>query len=333
MNTRRKIWAGLTLFVIAFFTIIIPVHVYDRYPIMFAFLGGGLLLVTLGQTLGDFQSIYELTEKPDPNEQESQGKKLAPFAIFPAFIFAIVIIFYNGGRKDDELKEFGVLTKGVVSNGSSTTTTRRFQKNTSYDLIFTYQDSTGQKFVFEQSVSGGEFGDAYLGQEVDIVYSRKHPVLAKAVLNLQELSALKPIANNPIEVQQLIEILESSQSDTIVNFLNTINYQWKQGEEGVYSNEKRSLAIKVFPGNQELAYMDNSGKAFNRANDDFEKSLETFGFKKKAIKEGDETQELYYTDRYGVSKENKMIRGEGDAIGFSTVTIYHVFLLSAIAEE
>jgi hypothetical protein len=240
------------------------------------------------------------------------------------------LIFYNGDRKEDELKAHGVLTKGTVQNGSSTTSTRRFQKNTSYDLIFLYQDSTGKKHQFEQSVSGGEFGDAYVGQEVDIVYSKKNPDLAKAVLGLDELSKFRKIADGKIEIEQLIAILESHQSDTIVNFLNTINYQWASTGDGIYSNEKRDLVIKVFPGNDELAYLDNTN-AFGNSNTTFEKSLETSGFKKKAVTENNETQELYYTDKYGVTKESKMVNTDGQ-IGFRMVTIYHLFALSGVVD-
>jgi hypothetical protein len=334
MTTRRKIWAGLTLFVVVLFTVILPVHIYDRHPILFAFLGSGLLALTLGQTLGDFDSVYELFEKEDTNVPQPAGRRLVPFVIIPGIVFAIVLIFYNGGRKDDELAAFGMVTKGVIENGSSTTTTRRFQQNTSYDLIFSYKDSTGAKYVFEQSVNGSDFNDAYRGQEVDIVYSRKNPDLAKAVLNLDELASYKKIANNPIEVQQLISILESDRPDTIVNYLNNINYQWVQANDGVYSNEKRNLVIKVFPGNEEVAFVDNStaGYGLSNKNSDFEKSLETFGFKKKAITENNETQELYYTEKYGVSKENKMIEPEGNSIGFTMVTVYHVFHMSSLAE-
>lgn len=330
MTTRRKIWAGLTLFVIALFTVIMPVHIYDQYPIMFAFLGGGLLLVTLGQTLGDFDSVYELFEKDVDKTNEPVGRKIAPFAIIPGIIFSIVLIFYNGGRKEDELKAFGVLTKGTVQNGSSTTTTRRFQSNTSYDIYFLYQDSTGAKHQFEQSVNGSEFSNAYVGQEVDIVYSRKNPGLAKAILGLSELEKYMKIADGKIEVQQLIAILESHQPDTIVNFLNSINYQWTSSGSGVYSNEKRDLAIKVFPGNSELAFLDNTN-AFGGPNSEFEKSLETLGFKKKAVTENNETQELYYTDKYGVSKETKMVNNEGQ-LGFRMITIYHLFVLNGILD-
>jgi hypothetical protein len=333
MTTRRKIWAVLTLFVVALFTVIIPLDVYDHHTTLFTFLSGGLLLITLGQTIGDFDSVYELFEKDVDKTDQPAGKKMAPFAIIPAIIFGFGLIFYNGGRKDDELKEYGVLTKGSVQNGSSTTTTRRFQSNTSYDIIFLYQDSTGKKQQFEQSVSGSEFNDAYIGQEVDIVYSKKHPALARAILSLDELAKYKTIADHPIEVQQLIAILESHQSDTIVNFLNGISYQWAAAGEGVYSNEKRNLAIKVFPGNEEIAYMDNGGGAtFGGTSSAFEKSMEAFGFKKKAITQNNETQELYYTDKYGVTRENKHIDSGEGVMSFRMATIYHVFVLNGTVD-
>ncbi|RAW00376.1 hypothetical protein [Pseudochryseolinea flava] len=332
MNTRRKIWAGLTVFVVILFCFLIPVHVFEGSPMMFSFLGGALLFVTLGQTLADFDAIYEVFDKPDPNEPQPPGRKMAPFAIIPGFIFVFILLVMGSSRKDAELKQYGVLVKGAIVDGSSTTTTRRFQKNTSYDLMFSYEDSTGRKHQFEQSVNGSEFHDAYMGQAVDILYSKKHPSLAKAILSLSELSNHIKIADAPIQVQQLISILESSKPDTIVNFLNGISYQWDQKSDGVYANEKRNLAIKVFPGNQELAYMDNSSTALNHSNKDFESSLESYGFKKKAVADGNQSQELYYTEKYGVTKENKMVNGEDGALGFSVVTIYHVFLFSSLGE-
>jgi hypothetical protein len=327
MSSRRKIWAGLTLFVVILFAFMIPVHVFAAHPILYALIGGILLVITLGQTLGEFDSIYELFEKDVDKSQQSAGRRLAPLAILPGILFAGILIYITFERKDEALEKFGTLTKGTVVNGSSTTTTRRFQKNTSYDIMFLYQDSTGRKYQFEQSVNGSEFSDSYVGQEVDIVYSKKNPSLAKAVLDLDELSKYKKIADNRIEVQQLIAILESHQSDTIVNFLNNISYQWTKAEADVYSNEKRKLAIKVFPGNQELAYMDNSRGGFDQSDQNFETSMEACGFKKKAVTANNETQELYYTDKYGVSKESKMVEGEGGALGFTMVTIYHLFRL------
>ncbi len=309
MTTRKIFWIIATLAVLSTFLSWIPVDIYENSEMFFHFAGGILFAACLFFLMGDYGSVYELIEdmtSKDKDRPQPGLRRYAPIAILPGFFFLGFLIFHQGDRVEDELKANGVLAKGRISGGRSTTTSRRFQSNTTYDINIVYEDSLKHRHDVSSSVNGSEFNDLYEGAIIDIVYSRKHPGLAKPVLGLDALSKYKKIAREDITLEHLTAILDQKvKPDSVLPYLNSICYEWKRGDsEQLYSNEHRNMAIKLFPDGGELAYIVKTN-LYAVNDDNLESTFEKYGFKKKARDNNGEQSILYYNDTHAITIETK----------------------------
>ena len=332
MSLGRIIFTSLSVLIPVTFYALIPVDVYERHDMFYSFAAGVLFFGALFLALGDFQSIYDLTSKPEPGEEVPALRKLSPFAVLPAFVLVFVLVFHQSSRKDDELAAYGRLTKGKIVGGKATTTTRRFQSNTTYSINVIYADSLDRQHKFEESVSGSDFNDLYEGAIVDVVYSKKHPALAKVVTDVKDLKAYVNVPSDTLRIGHLIAILEGNvPKDSMVSYLNSINYEWTGEESGYFfSNEKLKIAIKLFEDNSELAYVEEYNMmAVGRS--EFESNLAKAGFKKKASTVNGESQEFYYNDKYIISEETK--RAERNSNEMFKIDAYRIFHVVRSDEE
>lgn len=331
MNKSQKIWLGISIGIVVFFLWGIPLGAYAPASFMYSGLGAILLFISLFQLFGQFTTLDEIFQKQDKSITETPGRKLAPFMVIPAFIFLFVSFFYFSHKKSNALESNGVLTKGVVLNGESKSTTRRMRTTTSYEIQAQFTDSLGAKYYFDESVSSDEFNDVYKGAPVDIVYWRENPDIAKVVFNIEELGRYKKIPNEHITINSLTAILEGNvQEDSIKDYLNTINYEWVYGPESMtYENVRLKQAVRytkqestiVFvETNNMMGYVSNAGgkPAFS-----FEKDLIEKGYKKQASSgEDGEALELYYSDNYIIQKTTRLENTGDGGMGLSSYSIY-----------
>jgi hypothetical protein len=327
MSTGRIIWLIALILNLVVFFFIIPIDIYDHHDMMFSFMGGIISGVCLFMLLGDFSSVYELFEKEETGEPQPAGRKLAPLAVIPGIILILILIFYHLGEKNKELSANPVLTKGSVYGGESTTTRRNFSSNTSYTVNIVYRDSLNHEHRFEQSVDGGEFRNLYRGAVVDVVYSKRHPALAKALLDLDDLSKIKNIPQGKISISHLMSILDGEiKEDSVLDFLNSINYQWTmESEKGYYKNDNMNLAIKIFPEEKEIAFLQKRNLLAMEGKDGFENNITREGFKKKASNANGVSEEYYYNDHYVVSKETKRPEYRaGQSFSMEGFEIFHI---------
>jgi hypothetical protein len=325
MSLSRIIFSSLSVLILVTFYAVIPVDVYERHDMFYSFAAGFLFFGALFLALGDYQSLYDLTAKPEPGEEVPPLRKLAPFSVLPAIVLTFVLVFHQSSRKDDELAAFGRLTKGKIIGGKATTTTRRFQSNTTYSINVTYTDSLNRQHKFEESVSGSDFNDLYEGAIVDVVYSHKHPALAKVVTDVSGLKAFVNVASDTLTIDHLLPILEGNvPKDSMVSYLNTINYEWTGEESGYFfSNEKLKIAVKLFEDNSELAYVEQYNM-LSVETSAFAGRLARSGFKKKASTVNGESQEFYYNDKYIISEEHKKSERNNSSEMFK-VDAYRIF--------
>lgn len=325
---NAKLWFGLLIATLVIFLFLIPIDTYDYHEFFLSLVCGGLSGFFLFMGLGKFESLQEITEKSPPTGPPT--RKYAPFAPLPAIAVVILLLVIHSNRKADELKRYGVVTKGTVVGGESTTTTRRFQKSTSYDIKVVYADSTGKKYKFEDAVNGSEFNNLYQGAVVDVVYSRRHPALAETLLSDDALAKYTKVPRGNVSITHLLSIFEGKiKQDSMMLFLNTINYEWKTTDNpNTYVNEKRNLAIR-FDGD-ELMYLEKVNLGDARSS--FEKDLLLHDFKKKAIQAEGQTQEVYSKGDYVVVREQKSETTDAQGgLGFS-LTVIDIFHLLRAAD-
>jgi hypothetical protein len=329
MKTRRIIWFSACALSVIIFWSLIPVDIYDSNSIIYSFVGGVIFSATLFQALGDFRSLEDLNSKASHATDKSIPKErnLAPFVIFPGIVIVFAFVFHQSAKKEKELAANGILTKGEVTGGGITETTRRFKTTKSFDIKVAYRDSLKQWHWFDKSVSSSEFSDVYKGAKIDVVYSRKYPSLATAVFDIKELQKYTHVPDEKIDIHHLTAILEGEvKKDSILHYLNSINYEWKKAkEEGIYTNEKLKLIVKVFADAQEIAYALESNLLMGKDADNFEAQLAEHGFKKKASNVNGESKEIYYSEKYIVSKERKVSeKNSDDLFRLQSFTIYHI---------
>jgi hypothetical protein len=324
MNSRI-LWLGLLAADLILFFVLIPVDVYSSNTIFFSFLGGASVFVFLFLALGRFESIYDIIHKPEPGDVEVPGRKLAPFAVIPSLLLVFILIFYHGSRKSNELETYGKLTKGTVIGGQSTSTRRRMQTTTSYNIKVSYQDSLQRQHIFEDDVSSTEFNDLYEGAVVDIVYSSRYPDLAKAVFQVEELAKYKKVPMENLGIDDLLSIFEGGVSkDSALSFLNSINYEWHETETGTFVNDRLQLAVRI--AEDQVGYLQQSDLLKYNKKFSFEEDMMRQGFQKKAVEYNGETQEVYYKDNYIVTKERQQQDNSNSRgiVGLQFIDIFRV---------
>jgi len=156
-------------------------------------------------------------------------------------VLVCVLVFHQSSRKQDELAAYGRLTKGKVVGGAATTTTRRFQSNTTYSIKVMYVDSLERQHTFDESVSGSDFSDLYEGAIVDVVYSKQHPALAKVVSEVRDLKAFVNVPSDTLTIGHLTAILEGNvPRDSMVQYLNAINYEMEGRIQRLFLFERKT---------------------------------------------------------------------------------------------
>jgi len=328
MTRNRLIWFSLTGFVLVAFFLLIPLDVYEHHTMLLSFIGGALFFGCLFMALGDFQSIYDITESSS-EPTDDKLRKAAPFAVIPALILVFAFIMSHSSRVSSELKEYGILTKARVTGGESSSSTRRGHTTTTYDIRVTYYDSAKREYAAELDVSGSEFNDLYEGAIIDIVYSAKHPAVARPVLSLQEMAKYKKIAMGDVGVEHMIAILEGKvKPDSIKDYLNNVCYEWRQDADGgdYYINDQKKIAVAVALDQGKVLLIKEVLAIAVDQEQLFEKSAEAYGFKKREANDGEKTVTEYYTDDYVITKQRKDVDGQdsNDFLSRKALDVYSV---------
>lgn len=122
MNKRRIWWAiGLvaTFFV---FYVLIPIGTWSQAPIFFSIIGAALFLFFLVQLIGDFHTWDEFNTKD--KSRHDWRHKVTPLMVLPAIGMLILFIIRTVNDESNELKKYGVTTKGIIRDGSGFKTRR-----------------------------------------------------------------------------------------------------------------------------------------------------------------------------------------------------------------
>ncbi|MFN8417164.1 MAG: hypothetical protein U0U66_12610 [Cytophagaceae bacterium] len=324
MNNRQKFWLAFSAVVLIVFLKLIPIGVFDLSPIFWSFVGGILLFIGLFMAMGDYTSIDELTDKSEKAKKNlTPGRKWAPVMVAPALIMVFVFLLVNSYRKSNVLETEGVFVKGYILDGDATTTTRRMRTSTSFTLYYKFIDSTGITRYGEATVSSSDFNSTYQGDEVDIVYWREDPSVSRVVMSQEDLVKFKDIPTGTIKLDDLIKVYSMSSQDSIVNYLNSINYEWKY-ENGLYINEGLQLAIKIEGEDiKALTYISQS-----HSQESIEKELVTKGFEKEATTENERAIYTYSKDGVVIRKTNDMQKDNSSSYGaFKIYDIYQLVIL------
>jgi hypothetical protein len=169
MNYRRIIWAAGLLLTFFLFYSWIPVGAYSQAPIFLSVLGAVLFLFFSVQLIGDFHNWEELITKD--KSLRNWRHKVTPFMIFPAIGILIVFLIKLSAKETEELRKYGVTTKGYIRDGSGFATRRGGM----FDLTIEFKDEEGNLQTIKKDVGEREFKRYSKGEQVTVIYSKKHP--------------------------------------------------------------------------------------------------------------------------------------------------------------
>jgi len=225
MTTYKKIWLAVSIFIVILFLWGMPLDMDTKGSVVVSIIGAVLFFISLFQYFGEYTSLDQIFKKQDPNIPESRGRRLSPFMVIPSVGFLLLLLVNFNLKKSYVLNHWGVLAKGTIVTGRSESTTRRFKTKTSYKLKVKFIDSLGVLHYFNETISAEDFYNIYEDAQVDVVYWREDPRVAKIVFKTEELSKYKKIVNDSITVVHLTNIVEGKiNSDSIKDYLNTISY-------------------------------------------------------------------------------------------------------------
>ena len=168
----RKIVSGISL--IGIYTLFfhgIPLDILIEWSIGLSLLGGALFTVVL---------FIFFIEDDDGNELEDPEKtnwaipKLI-LTLLSFFAFGITLIVVAGNRESNELKEYGVIGKARVVDGSS----MRLRRSRTYKLEIIYYTLDETTMRSEVSVSQGQYERTAMDQVVPIIFSSRYPNMVR----------------------------------------------------------------------------------------------------------------------------------------------------------
>lgn len=232
------------------------------------------------------------------------------FICFIIITTNLTILYSN--IKENELKQFGKITTGEITEGYSLTSEN---SPGSYNVTVEYRIN-GETITAFTKVSPTEFRNCYVGKEVNLIYSTKNQNLIDVIGDDEKVKTYTNIKNREILIQDLISMIDLDENHTL-SFLNSVNYSWKydvykktwvNAEKNllIIKNEKNSvsyLAATYSPMeiNEELKQL-----KFNKIEVGIPKNLSAGEKIKQSmlINEG-----IYMNDNYTIILKNPVVNG------------------------
>lgn len=301
-KTRRYIYIGLSVLAFVVFFFVLPIEFVASSPIIISIVASVILVVLLAQSICNFRNFEELNppkkpaglfQSPEEDWRFSFGMIAGTFVSFLILIFSFNV--FHNYKVTSELKEYGVIVKGTVINGSST----KIKRSTSYDVNVNFHTLTDQSIMVNKSVSAGEFQSLYEGAEIDLIYSSRKPSVVELLLSASTIKEYVNTEDREITLEDLIALLNFETNEDAGTFLNKTSYGWTfDSNQEIWSNERKSIAIKFKP-HVALMSSNSSGLFFTNVYMNSDVLLSNMKFKK--IDSQDTTTKSYESDEYTIS--------------------------------
>ena len=299
---RRYIYIALTIvaFVISFF--VLPIEFVASSPKIISFVVSVILIFLLVQSICNFRSFNELNPPKKPTvafQTPVEDWRLSFVVIVSAIVsfFALIFIFnvFHTHKVTAELKEYGVVVKGTVINGSST----KIRRSTSYDVNVNFRTLTDESIIVNKSVTAAEFQSLHEGEEIDLIYSSRKPTIVELLLSASTIKDYINTEDREIALTDFITLLSFETNEDVGAFLNKTSYGWAfDSNEEIWSNERKSIALKVKPNFALMSY-NSGGLYFSSVYMNSDQVLADMKFKK--IDSGDKHTKSYESDKYVIS--------------------------------
>jgi hypothetical protein len=294
---RFTIWTILFLSFSVLFFFILPGLGITRNTVLISILGTICLSISLLNVFIYYGSWREANIK-------KYGKPKPPIegyvliCLFPGFIFYLIISSCFSSGADKILRETQEDAVATVIDGQSVEGRRL--NFASVTVEFTTKD--GKVISAIEDVSTYEFKGFYLGQKLNIVYSKSDPHNIDLLMDNYSVIKMKGTVSREIEPKDLLKLTTVSFSDLGAE-LKKIDNNWIfNDEEGVWVDEKRQQVISTRKNPDQVVLMMPTGydKDISYAN-----KFRDAGFvkidAKELGKEADPKETIYIKDGYVAS--------------------------------
>ncbi|WP_018342614.1 hypothetical protein [Cytophaga aurantiaca] len=301
-KTRRYIFIGLTVLAFLLFFFVLPIEFVENSPKIISIIETVILVVLIVQSICNFRNFEELNPPKQP-----VGKFQSPVedwrlstgvivgAVISVFVLLFIFISVHDSKIKSELKEYGVIVKGTVINGSST----KIKRSTTYDVNVSFHTLTNESLIVNKNVSAAEFQNLYEGAEIDIIYSSRKPSIVELLLSESTIKDYMNTEERETTLDDLITLLSFETNEKAGAFLNKISYGWTyDSNEAIWSNERKSIAIKLEP-KVALMSSNSSGLFFSNVYMKSDELLNDMKFKK--IPSDDTQVKSYESDKYRIT--------------------------------
>lgn len=204
----------------------------------------------VGAFCTSFCLFYSIKGIQDTEDFTNSIPKKLKFGTAPIFTLAVITficfiitttnltILYSN-IKENELKKFGKITTGEITEGYSLTDKHYIG---SYNVTVEYK-LNGETITAYTKVSPTEFTNCYIGKEVNLIYSTKNKNLIDIIGDDDKVKTYINIKNREILVQDLISMIDLDEKNTL-SLLNSVSYPWKYDVyKKAWVNTEKNLLI------------------------------------------------------------------------------------------
>ena len=183
----RPIYGGITLLLIVIAFFVLPITLTGKSPFLVGGLSGLVISFFVVQTIDCFESFSDFAYKMQlPGTDKSIKTPVIVMVLLPVVLW-FVLAFYYPSEVDREIQNHGVNVMGTVTNGISQTSRTRRSTVTTNTVYVSFKLKSGKTFQGTTEVSDADFGSTFIGEEVAVRYSKKHPEFFKIVVPKKEL--------------------------------------------------------------------------------------------------------------------------------------------------
>lgn len=227
----RIIYFLLFFISIWFFWDKIPEDILIGNTFIFALIGSFISFILIAQTFGNFSNLKELIK--DTSQYKNKWyRKIAPFFVFPTFIYFFVLGAHYHSYENNDLQDNGIFTKALVLNGrSKKIRTGRFLQHEHLQYYLTLKYSTKDSIIkHEFPVKEIDFKSSIKGEKIDIIYSQNK------VLNIQPLISdfdIKKFTDShcrSLTYRDLI-LINRMNPRSVTSYLKKVHFNWNPSSD------------------------------------------------------------------------------------------------------
>lgn len=216
---NRIIYPAIALCSILFFIYSIDVFFFNQFITPLTIIGTACSTAFLVMALNAW--LIKDRELTLPEERKRQ---LAIGGI--AIVFACLYGYFIASHAKDgvaaELDKYGIFTVGTIVDGKS-----EFIGGSQARIFVKYTDENGKDYEAVAFIPKYTFDDFSKEQLLGLRFMPKHPEIIRLLLTDEEMNKYSGFKNRPMELHDLITLINLTPGKKMQDYLNGVNLRWE----------------------------------------------------------------------------------------------------------